>query len=84
MQVPNQGPNSSKNREMIVRIEVRGWYGPRSSPEGVIRDMLRYDDGTIESTEEEPGRPRYFIAIVNCKRFTKERWGSFGLSTKKL
>ena len=68
----------------MVKIEVRGWYGPRSSPEGIMRDMLRYDEGTMESTEDESGRPRHFIAIVNCKRHTKARWESFGLKTRVL
>ena len=49
-----------------------------------MADMLRYDEGTVESVRPDPERQHHFIAIVNCKEYTKERWDSFSLWTRVL
>ena len=49
-----------------------------------LKDMLRYDEGTLVKSTESPieGRPwNRFEAIVHSKRYTKARWDSFMLKT---
>ena len=49
-----------------------------------MADMLRYDEGTVESVELDYDRLRHFRAVVDCKEYTKDRWNSFGLVTRVL
>ena len=84
LQIPNQEHNGEARRSQVVKIEVRGWCGPRSTPENEIADMLRYDDGTLESVTWDKDKPRIFVAVVDCKHYTKARWSSFMLRTKVL
>lgn len=67
-----------------MRIEVKGWRSTRLTPEDTMADMLRYDEGTIESVNPDPEREHFFVAVVNCEQYTKARWDSFGLRTKIL
>ncbi len=65
------------------RMQVRGWVSRRETPADAMKDMLRYDEGTIESVESVPGG-HTFIAVVRCKAYTPERWESFMLRTKLI
>ena len=60
-----------------IKITGRLWLGA-TSPEEYIKDMLRYDQGTIFKMEHEEGN-RNFEAIVVAKGYTPARWLSFGL-----
>jgi|TARA_R110002033_G_scaffold50667_1_gene97787 hypothetical protein len=65
-----------------IKITGKLWFGA-DSPELYMKDMLRYDNGTIFSLEHEDGN-RDFEAIVVSKRYTPARWQSFGLQTELL
>jgi len=60
-----------------IKITGKTYFGC-DSPSEYIKDMLRYDDGTVFSLTHEEGN-REFEAIVVAKRYTPERWLSFGL-----
>jgi len=60
-----------------IKITGKLWFGA-DSPELYMKDMLRYDDGTIFSLEHEEGN-RDFEAIIISSRYTPARWLSFGL-----
>jgi hypothetical protein len=60
-----------------IKITGKTWFGA-DSPEEYIKDMLRYDQGTIFKMEHEEGN-REFEAIVVAKGYTPARWLSFGL-----
>ena len=64
---------------MMNTIKIAGklWLGA-DSPELYMKDMLRYDDGTIYSLEHETGNQN-FEAVIVSKRYTPARWLSFGL-----
>ena len=71
-------------------IEVDGTYSHEfSTPERVVKDMLRYDGGLIigevktwelECFKSQKG----FKMVVQCDEYTKARWDSFGLRTKEV
>ena len=74
-------------------IEVTGSFSPRhSTPEGVVKDMLRYDSGMILGEVKlwdfeglvSPGRMRGFTMLVQSEQYTLGRWNSFGLKTKEV
>ena len=60
-----------------IKITGKLWFGA-DSPELYMKDMLRYDDGTIFSLEHEEGN-RDFEAVIISSRYTPARWLSFGL-----
>jgi hypothetical protein len=60
-----------------IKITGKTWFGV-DSPEEYMKDMLRYDQGTIFKMEHEEGN-REFEAIVVANRYTPARWLSFGL-----
>ena len=60
-----------------IKITGKTWFGV-DSPEEYMKDMLRYDQGTIFKMEHEEGN-REFEAIVVASRYTPARWLSFGL-----
>ena len=60
-----------------IKITGQTWFGA-DSPELYMKDMLRYDQGTIFKMEHEEGN-REFEAIVVAKGYTPARWLSFGL-----
>ena len=60
-----------------IKITGKLWFGA-DSPELYMKDMLRYDDGTIFSLEHEDGN-QDFEAIIVSQRYTPARWLSFGL-----
>jgi hypothetical protein len=72
----------------MQRIRVKGRAAFQSRPAAYIRDMLRYDDGKIESLWDYPTGERFesvrFTAIVQLNGYTPERWRSFGLVTDVL
>lgn len=71
-------------------IEVSGTYPHKfATPEGVVKDMLRYDGGLIigevqtwdlDNLKSQQG----FKMVVQCDEYTKARWDSFGLRTKEV
>ena len=67
----------NKSKMNIVKITGKLWLGA-DSPELYMKDMLRYDDGTIFSLEHEPGN-EHLEAVILSKRYTPARWLSFGL-----
>ena len=60
-----------------IKISGKLWLGADSS-ELYMKDMLRYDDGTIFSLEHETGNQN-FDAVIVSRRYTPARWLSFGL-----
>mgnify|MGYP001350381485 CR=1 FL=1 len=78
---------SAKNK----LIMVTGHFSPRvnQTPEGVIKDMLRYDGGYIVgdfnvSEHPEIKSQNVFRVLVSCSSFTPERWKSFGLKVEEV
>jgi hypothetical protein len=66
----------------MPRLEVKGIYSQKfSSPEKTLKEMLRFDEGEIESVESEN---ETFTAIVLVRKYTPDRWKSFGLKTKRV
>ena len=67
----------------MQRIRVKGKAAFQSTPAEYMRDMLRYDTGTIEAIWDYPTGKRFesvqFTAIVQLETFTPDRWRSFGL-----
>ena len=61
----------------IIKVTGKTWFGVESAEE-YIKDMVRYEEGTIYNLEQKNGN-REFEAIVVAKRYTPERWLSFGL-----
>jgi hypothetical protein len=72
----------------MQRVRIKGIAAFNSTPAEYMRDMLRYDDGTIEAIWDYPdSQLTYhlpFTAIVQLKGYTPERWRSFGLVTDVL
>jgi hypothetical protein len=68
----------SKPTMNTIKITGKLWLGA-DSPTLYMKDMLRYDDGTIFSLEHEPGN-EYFEAIIVSRGYTPARWLSFGLA----
>ena len=68
------------NKPTMNTIKITGklWLGA-DSPELYMKDMLRYDDGTIFSLEHETGNEQ-FEAVIVSRRYTPARWLSFGLA----
>ena len=70
-------------------IEVNGTYSHKfATPEGTVKDMLRYDGGIIlgevKTWELENIKSRQgFKMLVQSDQYTKARWDSFGLRTKE-
>jgi len=64
----------------IIDVWGKTWFGVDSAEE-YIRDMLRYDEGTIFSIQQEGVE---FEAIVVSKRYTPARWTSFGICTEEI
>ena len=60
-----------------IHITGKTWLGVDSA-EDYIKDMLRYDNGTIFELKQEEGE-REFEATIICTRYTPARWLSFGL-----
>jgi len=60
-----------------IKIIGKTYFGTES-PSEYMKDMLRYDDGTIFSLTHEEGN-REFEAIIVSKQYTPARWLSFGL-----
>jgi len=60
-----------------IKITGKLWLGA-DSPELYMKDMLRYDDGTMFSLKHEDGN-RNFEAVIVSRRYTPARWLSFGL-----
>ena len=74
---------------MELRIRVKGrTFGLHGTPATTMKDMLRYDDGKIESIWDYPTGEKFesipFTAIVQLSEYTPERWRSFGLVTDVL
>ncbi len=67
----------SKIKVNTIHIEGKTWLGCDSAEE-YIKDMLRYDNGTIFELQQEEGKPE-FTATVISTRYTPARWLSFGL-----
>ena len=66
----------------MPRIEVEGIvHTPRWDPMKQMQDMLRYDEGEVERVDREGKK---FTAIVQVRKYTPERWHSFGLRTRKV
>ena len=80
----------AKSRKIWIR--VRGHYYPRlnQTPEGVMKDMLRYDSGSpvgkieVSPVNETTSSQWNFRAIVQAERYTHARWQSFGLYTTEV
>lgn len=65
---------------MLLTIQGKSGYG--ADPDVYIADMLRYDGGEIMLLREfDRGQ---FFAIIECERYTPDRWLSFGLRTDQL
>ena len=75
-------------KEFKIKVRGRAYTLANGEPELVMADMLRYDEGVIESVTpiEEPGRatPNTFEAVVRSKYYTPRRWDSFMLKTEIL
>jgi|TARA_R110002020_G_scaffold84375_1_gene209023 hypothetical protein len=67
----------SKIKVNTIHIEGKTWLGCESA-EVYMKDMLRYDNGTIFELNQEEGKPG-FTATIICTRYTPARWLSFGL-----
>ena len=65
-----------------IKIVGKTYFGCES-PSEYIKDMVRYDEGIVASLTHDEGN-REFEAIVIAKRYTPERWMSFGLITTLL
>ena len=75
-----------------VWIRVKGHYYPRinQTPEGVMKDMLRYDSGSpvgkieISPMNATTSSKWNFSAIVQAEQYTHDRWQSFGMYTAEI
>ena len=65
-----------------MRIQVITPRSRRQSPEEQVKDMLRYDEGVIISSEELKGERHKLI--IEVKTYTRGRWTSFGLPSLEL
>jgi len=73
----SDGDSMNKITMNTIKITGKLWFGA-DSPELYMKDMLRYDDGTIFSLNHETGK-EHFEAIIVSSRYTPARWLSFGL-----
>lgn len=75
-----------------IWIRVKGRYYPRinQTPEGVMKDMLRYDSGSpvgnieVSPVDEATSSRWNFSAIIQAEQYTPDRWKSFGLATFEI
>jgi len=68
----------------MYTIHVQGKASFGATPSNYIADMLRYDQGhlisiTPSENDQVPNVGQEFEAIIQCDRFTQDRWHSFGL-----
>ena len=79
-------------KQRKVWIRVKGHYYPRinQTPEGVMKDMLRYDSGSpvgkieISPVNSTTSSKWNFRAIVQAEQYTHARWQSFGMYTTEI
>ena len=64
----------------IISVWGKTWFNVDSAEE-YIKDMLRYDEGTIFDIRQEGVE---FEAVVVSKRYTPARWTSFGICTEEI
>lgn len=72
-----------------MKIEVTGFYSPVfGTPMDYMSDMLRYDSGVVVTIniyqiDSLPVRNQ-FLATIDVKKHTPDRWLSFGFKTKEI